>query len=407
MSTQVHSARGHCELSPSAASRWMACPGSVALNRRLPKTPSSFYAEEGTAAHEMGEECLRSKKDPQDLLGEFWTDGEGTKHEIDQEMVDAIQTYVDYIRGLLAGACVWYSIERQFFLDAINPPAPMYGTADFVGIVGDALEVVDYKHGKGVAVEVPENKQLMYYALGAYISIPQEMLPHIRRVRITVIQPRAYHAAGPIRSWELSTLDLLDYAMDLFAMAEVALAPGAPLSTGDHCRWCAAKGVCPEATNRAVAIAKGEFKVLQDKPAPPEATLLTPEQLADFLPKFDAVEAWMKGVREHAYNLLMKGTPVPGYKLVDKRATRKWADENEVEKWILAAGHNPGKLHETSLLSPAKAEKVLGKKNPIPADLISKVSSGYTMTEASDNRPAANIIAAANEFAVVDANSIL
>jgi len=401
-----HSGRGHCELSPSSASRWMACPGSVALLRRVPRSGSSKYAEEGTAAHELGEECIRGKKDPADLLGEFWTDAEGVQHEIDQEMVDAVSTYVLHVREMIQQS-VWYSIERQFFLDSLNPPAPMYGTADFVCIAGDILHVIDYKHGKGVAVEVPENKQLLYYALGAYVSVPQEMLPRIQRVQIAIVQPRAFHKDGPIRTWKTDVMSLVDYATDLFGMADIALAPGAPLSIGDHCRWCDAKGVCPEATRQAVQIAQGEFKVLQDKPAAPEPTLLTTAQLADFLPKFDLLESWMKGVREHAYNLLLRGETVPGYKLVDKRATRKWANEDEVEKWIATAGHDSAKLHATKLLTPAQAEKALGKKHTIPADLISKVSSGYTMAEATDARPTANIIAAADEFAAVDATSIL
>jgi hypothetical protein len=384
----------------------MACPGSVALLRRVPRSGSSKYAEEGTAAHELGEECIRGKKDPAELLGESWTDAEGVQHEIDQEMVDAVSTYVLHVRELIQQS-VWYSIERQFFLDSLNPPAPMYGTADFVCIAGDILHVVDYKHGKGVAVEVPENKQLLYYALGAYVSVPQEMLPRIQRVQIAIVQPRAFHKDGPVRTWKTDVMSLVDYATDLFGMADIALAPGAPLAIGDHCRWCDVKGVCPEASRQAVTIAQGEFKVLQDKPTSPEPTLLTTAQLADFLPKFDQVEAWMKGVREHAYNLLLRGEAVPGYKLVDKRATRKWANEDEVEKWIATAGHDSGKLHATKLLTPAQAEKALGKKHTIPADLISKVSSGYTMTEATDARPAANIIAAADEFAAVDATSIL
>lgn len=406
MATQLHSGRAHCELSPSSASRWMACPGSVALLRKVPRSGSSVYAQEGTAAHELAEECLRSKKDPQDLLGGKWVDESGEEHEIEQEMVDAISEYVNLARKLIDGA-VWYSIERRFFLDSINPPATMFGTADFVGISGECMEVVDLKYGKGVPVEVKENKQLLYYALGAYLSVPQDILARVRWVRMTIVQPRAFHKDGPIRCWEVPVERLLDFVMDLFELAEEALKPGAPLAIGDHCRWCDARGVCPEASKQALSVAQNEFRMLVDKPAPPEPKLLTVDQLASLLPQFDMVENWMAAVREHAYNLLMKGAHVPGFKLVDKRATRKWADENEVEKWIATAGHDPAKLHSTKLLTPAQAEKALGKKNPIPADLVSKTSSGYTMTEATDPRPAAKILAAVDEFSVVDASEII
>lgn len=406
MATQLHSGRAHCELSPSSASRWMACPGSVALLRKVPRPGSSVYAQEGTAAHELAEECLRSKKDPQDLLGQKWVDESGEEHEIEQEMVDAISEYVNLARKLIDGA-VWYSIERRFFLDSLNPPAPMYGTADFVSISGDVLEVVDLKYGKGVPVEVDSNKQLLYYALGAYVSVPQDILSRVKWVRMTIVQPRAFHKDGPIRSWEVPVARLLDFVMDLFEMAEEALKPGAPLAIGDHCRWCDARGVCPEASRQALAVAQNEFRMLNDKPAPPDPKLLTEAEIGAYMEKFGLVEDWMAGVREHAFQLLSRGVSVPGFKLVDKRATRKWADENEVEKWIATAGHDPAKLHSTKLLTPAQAEKALGKKNPIPADLIAKVSSGYTMTEATDPRPAAKILAAADEFSVVDASQII
>ena len=51
----------HAKLSPSAASRWINCPGSVALCATLPKPPSTFYADEGTSAHALAEKCILEK----------------------------------------------------------------------------------------------------------------------------------------------------------------------------------------------------------------------------------------------------------------------------------------------------------------------------------------------------------
>ena len=44
--------------SPSAAERWMTCPGSVTACLDLPNESSS-YADEGTAAHYMAEQLAK------------------------------------------------------------------------------------------------------------------------------------------------------------------------------------------------------------------------------------------------------------------------------------------------------------------------------------------------------------
>ena len=60
--TVDHTARAHAKLSPSSAYRWIACPGSIRLSAGIPDT-SSVFAEEGTAAHELCELCLRDRTD--------------------------------------------------------------------------------------------------------------------------------------------------------------------------------------------------------------------------------------------------------------------------------------------------------------------------------------------------------
>ncbi len=50
----------HARLSPSAAERWMTCPGSVKLSEGR-EDKGSAYAAEGTAAHELAEHILRGQ----------------------------------------------------------------------------------------------------------------------------------------------------------------------------------------------------------------------------------------------------------------------------------------------------------------------------------------------------------
>jgi len=86
---------------------------------------------------------------------------------------------------------------------------------------------------------------------------------------------------------------------------------------------------------------------------------------------------------------LEAGLPVPGYKLVPKRGMRQWVDENKALEAMRAMGVNAMELTEMTILSPAKAEKVLKKhKLALPDDHVVSVSSGNTLASEDDPRQA-------------------
>ncbi len=82
---------------------------------------------------------------------------------------------------------------------------------------------------------------------------------------------------------------------------------------------------------------------------------------------------------------------MPGFKLVWKRANRRWTDEAEVIKFAEAQGLLTTDIHELKLLSPAKLEKLLPKKVKLPDTLVTQQSSGTTMAPESDKRPAVTV----------------
>lgn len=65
----------HSKFSPSSASIWMTCAGSQALSEGLPEE-SSFYADEGTAAHSLAETAMQEGKNCVDYLGKKFGDFE-------------------------------------------------------------------------------------------------------------------------------------------------------------------------------------------------------------------------------------------------------------------------------------------------------------------------------------------
>lgn len=90
----------HAKLSPSSASRWMACPGSVARCEGLPDESSKF-ADEGTAAHDLAARCLTDGSDAQAHVSETIQAGERT-FVVDLDMATHVQTYVQYVRDMVA-----------------------------------------------------------------------------------------------------------------------------------------------------------------------------------------------------------------------------------------------------------------------------------------------------------------
>jgi len=378
----------HAELGASGAHRWMNCPGSIRLSADRPDI-SSEYAHEGTAAHSLAERALRKGLDP-----DVWLDGQINGIEVTPEMVEAVEVFVNYVRSRMKELGINEPmLETRFSLASLNPPADMFGTGDAALWAPEIsfLEIDDYKHGVGVVVDAFENEQLMYYALGVIVSL--KVKP--KTIRVTIVQPRAAHPDGIIRFHEFGWDDLVAFKKTLFSAAQLTLEPDAPLSVGPWCKFCRALPVCPAQHQNAVEVAQAEFSTLPtNMPPPPEA--MTQEQLLVVMEKMDLVQDWLKSVRGYVQGCLESGEEIPGWKLVEKRAIRKWEDEEAADLWLTHKGIDDDDRYTRKLLSPAQAEKALravaprGKKKDValPEELVNKKSSGWNLAPAADTRPA-------------------
>ena len=368
----------HSEIGASGHYRWKACPGSVRLSRGLPNRSSDF-AEEGTDAHTVAAALLEGKPWPVDV-------------PYDEEMEAAVRVYVDYVASIFGreGFAGSILIEHAFDLSSIYKG--LFGTADCV--IYDAskrkLYVLDYKHGQGIPVEAFGNTQLLYYGLGALVTLPYE----VEEAELGIIQPRCNHPDGPIRTWQVNVTRLFDFAFEVYEDATRTEDRNAPLVPGGHCRFCKASGICPSLHAQSTEVARREFG---------SHLSYDPVLLSDTLQKLEAVEAWAKGVKAFAYNELEHGREIPGWKLVEKRANRSWRDEESaVEK--LSSIVPKDSLFKSKLQSPAQVEKLLPKEHrKILADLVAKESSGYALAEASDPRPPAKV-SPHDEFTAIGEN---
>lgn len=377
----------HSSVGASSCERWWNCPGSVRLVATLPPQESSEYAKEGTKLHAVAAYALQNHLTAWGAA-EFMVNSkrfqEVMSGGIDFEQCEHVQFCIDTVKEDLVkypGSSL--EIEKQFQLATVHPDAR--GTNDAnIGVFLKKLIVYDYKFGRGISVEVEENKQMMYYGLGANQEGDYD------EIELVVIQPRAIHRDGPVRRWTLSKTDLLDFGSELKRKIAATESSDAGLVCGDHCQkyFCPALAICPAVRQRVSEVAVGVFEEpVRTLPAPEQ---LTPAALRKLLETTPLIDAYTKAVEAFALATLNNGGTIPGYKLVQKKSNRQWKDEAVVEKkWPKIAV----KMEKT-IISPAQMENALAeimKKKEAKAiveDFCYKPDTGTTMTTEDDPREA-------------------
>lgn len=400
----AHSERAHARLSPSGSKRWINCPGSVRLEAQFPDV-TSVYAAEGTAAHELAEKCLKSGKSAKSFIGQT-VNG----FDVTAEMADFVQIYVDWCyEQFRAGrkekqAANEYLIEERVAIDAIGDS----GTADLIVYreSDKTLVVGDLKYGRGVPVEAIDNTQGLLYALGAIKRFHNH---DIQQVEITIVQPRAPHPDGPIRTWHVSYEVLVDWAFDLMAAVEATKQPDAPLAAGTWCQFCKAAASCPKLRDQAMENAMADFTA-DGQIIVPELDTLSVDARVKLYKGLDVLEIFCRKVREFEHAEAIHGRALPGFKLVGNRATRKWKDPASAEVELKLFAMESEKITIDDLYVPrelkslAQVEKLVGKKDFGQfAELIEKKSSGTVLAPLDDPREPVTPDAIA-EFSAVESD---
>ncbi len=327
----------HAKLSPSSSKRWMTCPGSIALIEELGiEDTTNEYAAEGTAAHEIHERCLLKHQLAEYYLGEV-IEADGFKFTVNQNMVDAVQESLDYIANRIEEAIdfgynVEISVEERSSLKYLNIPGLDGGTADVILLFWlDSklmeVEIIDYKHGQGVAVEVIGNTQALCYTLGII------MLPKLNGhgipegIKITISQPRSHHPEGRIRSWGIDKDYLLNWEDDvLVPKANATHEKDVPLVPSDEgCRFCPANGQCSALYDKTQEIAIADFK--DDNF--PNPKIMTAEQKQVVMDHAVMIRAFIVAVENQIKLEVDHGSKdyENHYKLVQKTTHRKFKED--------------------------------------------------------------------------------
>lgn len=382
----------HARLSASAASRWLNCPGSIKLAEELHLSGgTSSYADEGTLAHSVAEfKLVGPKKGPKACAerkkweaSEYWCGEMDEATDFYREEVEAV--YVDLLRK---DASAIIMAEQRIDLTPWIPDG--FGTSDAVVIGAGEIHVIDLKYGKGVRVEAPGNPQLRLYGLGSAHLFGD--LYDFDTVVLHIIQPRLDH----ISEERIGLSDLYDWGETVVKPAAKEAANGSDRqSCGDWCRFCPAKAVCRARADENLALARFDF-------AKPPA--LSPEEIAEVLGQIDALTSWAKDVSDYALEQALAGEHFDGWKLVEGRANRKYADEGKVAEVLTRAGYDEAMLYERKLLTITAMEKLVGKKNFSTLlegnmGLVVKPAGKPVLVPASDKREELNTAkAAADDF---------
>ena len=350
----------------STAKRVINCPASVALVAKMPPKPSSKYADEGTLCHNVIAEILEKQLDPQDTIGMKYKDHVMTQELLDSKILPALAR----LNEIDPDFEMQYTVESEVdFGDYIEGA---FGSADLLGKIGRKALVLDWKFGSGVIVEAEENDQAMFYACAAMRTDKCKWIfEDIDEVEIIIVQP------PEMRRWTTTVERLQQFERQLRLAVKESQSKEATMKSGEHCRWCAAKPTCPLMTG---AVDRATQLALKD---------LNPELISIYLKKADVLEQWVTDLRSLAHQMVEADVRVPGYKLVAKRAIRQWVDEEVATDQLTDLISNHDEIFTTKLISPAQAEKLLKKeKKELPKELVVAISSGSTLVEDTDPRPA-------------------
>ena len=370
----------HALLSASGAHRWLLCTPSAQLEQKFPASTSA-YAEEGTVAHALAELTTRyflGELDEVSYENQIKSEFEPNSY-YNAEMRECAVAYAKFVTGRLAEAkktCPDAMIILETRLDFSKYVPGGFGTGDCVIIAEPILDVIDFKYGKGHRVEAEDNPQMQLYGLGALEQFGD--LYEIKTVRMTIFQPRL---SGIEDSSEKTVKELTSwgksYVKPRAKLADKGEGDFAP--SEEACRFCRAKNQCR-------ARAEENLKLFDESPDP---LLISPEEAGAILAKSADIEAWLKDLRELVSGALTAGETVTGWKMVEGRSNRKFADEDKVVAAMKAAGYDESLLYDRKLITLTQMERDFGKKTlaEILGDLIVKPQGAPTLAPESDKRP--------------------
>ncbi len=348
----------HAFLPPSGAAAWVVCAQWPHMNARYPQ-PDGDESAEGTASHWAFSEIL---------FGRVVAEGQVAPNGVvlDLEMIEGAELFVEVVDARLALYGLDRSalmVERRVFMPRIH--AHNNGTPDvwFYAREAGVVEGLDYKFGHKF-VDAFENWQLINYTNGILeqLEIALDGVADVHtRVKMTVVQPRSYVAAGPVRTWQVQASDLRGYFNRLASAAAAVFEPDdrRVATPSDECEYCPGRHACQALQQSAYMAAD---KARASTPLELEAPAMALE-LRYLERGLKRLEARVTGLRESVADQIRRGVPVPFYALEATAGRETWG---KPVPEILSLG----KLFNVDLAKPGALTPKQAIKAGVPEALV-------------------------------------
>ena len=362
----------HALLTASGSRRWLSCPPSARLEATFAEKETTAAAE-GTAAHALAEYKVKRAL-------RYFCKRPVSEFE-DEAMNQATDDYAAFILEQMAemrkaGAEPTVMVETR--LDFSDWVPDGFGTGDCVIIGGDTIHIIDLKYGAGVVVEAEGNSQMRLYSLGAIQQFG--CLYDVKTVHMTIFQPRRDNVSTATMTVE----ELMAWAeTELRPKAELAFAGEGEYHPGSWCLFCKAADRCRARAEENLKLAREEFGL------PP---LLTDEEIETLLPRLPDMVKWANDLQAYALDAAVNhGKHWDGFKLVEGRSIRRYADEEAVAKAAEENGYRD--IYRKALINLGEMERLMGKKkfSEILGAYIVKPPGKPTLVPVGDKRPAITV----------------
>lgn len=376
----------HYKFGGSTAERTIHCSAWPNLAKNMPGGTASMAAMEGTLMHLLFEKGIEDPEFEPALMLDEERMIEGQKLVVTGEHVEKVYTALDVLD----------EVEDTYRFHEVLPEVIMNtdddtgGTADIIaytltnkrhtGYEAKTFGVGDLKTGDGYMVYAENNNQLLFYAWQAVEKYKAQMkFTDDTKFVLFIIQP-SERRDNPLDIWETDLKTILKFAERFKRARKEAKAGNTIPHAGSHCAYCPAMSTCPAKTGMVQAslrIPKGSVEL---------------EDLVKAMAMVDDVEDWCRAVRKCAHEQSEAGVKIPGFKLVDKRATRVWNSEAEAKRIFKSSPKFTAEDYlDMKMKSAPQMEKVCKAKGvdfKKYQSIISLHSSGTTLVKDSDKREA-------------------
>lgn len=394
-------ATGHSVYSPSGGEMTMTCEESLYLNA-VAEDQQTFEAAEGTVAHAMAEEWIKTGERPDHRLGETF-DVKGFEIEVDEDMLGFIAEFVKLCEAEGEGA-EFAESEKHVDVSHLTPIPDQGGTMDFSAIFPGYLVVVDLKYGKEKVDAFyfddegnrQINKQLGVYASGVFRE--WDWLYDFQQIKIVISQPRLPHSVSEVVITRAELLEFEEFARERWARTWKPREQLTRTPSVKGCRWCAVRGSCSalylfltEATdvfstfddngeiiegnfeeitydNKQLALAND--RILDDlEPSPfpglPDPRELSTAAMAKLLRYRKLMENFFNSIENTLLDRAISAEEdIPWWKVVEGRSNRKFVDDVDHIAEVIADrfGMSKADLYKQVMLSPAQFETLIHTK---------------------------------------------